>query len=101
MGRLAVRLGVRLRPEKEIPYQQYVSAALCPTLHVVPGKPALAQRAANVQQCVCIKTKGMQRPNRSCTMHDQSAIKSMALYVNVERIDNELAELGIGGDEAL
>ncbi len=34
-------------------------------------------------------------------MHDQSTIKSMPLYVDVERIDNELAELGIGDDEAL
>lgn len=34
-------------------------------------------------------------------MHDHSAIKSMPLYVNVERIYKELAELGIGDDEAL
>lgn len=35
-------------------------------------------------------------------MHDQRAIASMAPYVNVERrIYNELAELGIGEDEAL
>src|SRR5262245_15728097 len=31
----------------------------------------------------------------------QRAIDSMPLYVNVERIDNELTELGIGDDEAL
>src|SRR5215470_4665888 len=34
-------------------------------------------------------------------MHEQNAIESMPLYVNVERIDNELAALGIGADEAL
>ena len=34
-------------------------------------------------------------------MHEQSAIESMPLYVNVERINNELAALGIGNDEAL
>jgi hypothetical protein len=28
-------------------------------------------------------------------MRDHSAIKSMPLYVNVNHIDNELAELGI------
>jgi SAM-dependent methyltransferase len=34
-------------------------------------------------------------------MHDQRAIESMPLYVNVDRIDNELAALGFGADEAL
>ena len=34
-------------------------------------------------------------------MHEQNAIKSMPLYVDVERINNELAALGIGVDEAL
>src|SRR5215475_4716671 len=34
-------------------------------------------------------------------MHEQNAIESMPLYVNVDRINNELAELGIGDDEAL
>jgi sarcosine/dimethylglycine N-methyltransferase len=34
-------------------------------------------------------------------MHEQGAIKSMPLYVNVERIHHELAALGIGDDEAL
>jgi sarcosine/dimethylglycine N-methyltransferase len=34
-------------------------------------------------------------------MHDNGAIKSMPLYGNVDRIDNELAELSIGDDEAL
>ena len=34
-------------------------------------------------------------------MHEQNAIKSMPLYVDVERINNELVALGIGVDEAL
>ena len=34
-------------------------------------------------------------------MHEQNAIKSMPLYVDVERINNELAALGIGVNEAL
>jgi hypothetical protein len=34
-------------------------------------------------------------------MHEQYAIESMPLYVNVDRINNELAALGIGVDEAL
>jgi cyclopropane fatty-acyl-phospholipid synthase-like methyltransferase len=34
-------------------------------------------------------------------MHEQNAIESMPLYVNVERINNELAALGIDNDEAL
>jgi hypothetical protein len=34
-------------------------------------------------------------------MDEQNAIKSMPLYVDVERINNELAALGIGVDEAL
>src|SRR5262245_16597495 len=34
-------------------------------------------------------------------MHEQHAIESMPLYVNVDRINNELAALGIGNDEAL
>jgi sarcosine/dimethylglycine N-methyltransferase len=34
-------------------------------------------------------------------MPDQSAITSMPLYVDVDRINNELAELGIDNDEAL
>ena len=34
-------------------------------------------------------------------MHEQNAIKSMPLYVDVERINNELAALGIDVDEAL
>jgi sarcosine/dimethylglycine N-methyltransferase len=34
-------------------------------------------------------------------MHEPYAIESMPLYVNVDRINNELAALGIGVDEAL
>jgi hypothetical protein len=34
-------------------------------------------------------------------MYEQNAIKSMPLYVDVERINNELTALGIGVDEAL
>ena len=34
-------------------------------------------------------------------MHEQYAIESMPLYVNVDRINNELAARGIGVDEAL
>ena len=34
-------------------------------------------------------------------MQEQYAIESMPLYVNVDRINNELAALGIGVDEAL
>ena len=34
-------------------------------------------------------------------MPEQNAIKSMPLYVDVERINNELAALGIGVDAAL
>ena len=34
-------------------------------------------------------------------MHEQNAIESMPLYVNVDRINNELAALGIGVDDML